>query len=265
MKQICRDLTWEQENLDALVRHLDETEWKQVTLFDNWTIKDEICHLAYFDHTARLAVTDATAFKHHIVKDFGKIKDMDEVTQISLSKGRAMETRDLLSWWREERLLVVTQLEKLSPKDRLPWYGPPMSALSFATARLMETWAHGQDIFDILNKIRPASSGLKHIAHLGVTTFGWSFSNRGMEIPKMDIHIELTAPSGETWAWGEKTGQESITGPAEDFCLVVTQRRHINDTRLKTVGDVSRTWMELAQAFAGPPEQGPCAGQFAKR
>jgi len=262
MKQICNDLALEQDNLDVLVSSLNDSQWDHVTFFDNWTIKDEIYHLAYFDYTARMAVADPEAFKQHVVEDFGKTKNMDEALQTILNRGRAMKNGDLLLWWRKERSQLMTHLEKLSPKDRVPWYGPPMSARSFATARLMETFAHGQDIYDTLKKEHQAGAGLKHIANLGVATFGWSFSNRKMEIPKGDIYIELTSPTGVLWTWGKKTASESIVGTATDFCLVVTQRRHVDDTRLKIIGDVSRLWMEHAQAFAGPPEHGPCAGIF---
>jgi uncharacterized protein (TIGR03084 family) len=121
----------------------------------------------------------------------------------------------------------------------------------------METWAHGQDIYDVLGRERPASPGLRHIAHLGVTTFGWSFANRGMQVPETPVHVELTAPSGEIWSWGDETAAERISGPAVDFCLVAIQRRHVDDTALVVVGEVARKWMEVAQCFAGPPTPGP--------
>ena len=262
MKQICSDLTWEQDTLDALVSGLAENQWHMVTPCDDWTIKDEICHLAYFDHTARLAATDTEAFTQHLIEDFGQVKDMGEVTAITLSRGRALEIDALLAWWRAERRQLNAALAALDPKDRLPWYGPPMSALSFATARLMETWAHGQDIYDTLQKKRPVSPGLRHIAHLGVTTFGWSFANRGREVPDTAVSVSLAGPSGEIWTWGASGAAETISGPAEDFCLVVTQRRHVDDTALVINGETAREWMLLAQAFAGPPDNGPAAGTF---
>ena len=260
MKQILSDLKWEQEHLDKLVSALDAEGWNNVTHCEDWTIKDEICHLAFFDYTARLSATDTEAFNNHIVEDFGQIKSMDQVSEVSLAKGRAMDTSRLLKWWRTEREQMIEALAPLDPKDRLPWYGPPMSARSFVTARLMETWAHGQDIYDILGKKRPASPGLKHICHLGVTTFGWSFANRQMEVPQTPVRVELVAPSKEIWTWGDEADREKVSGPAEDFCLVVTQRRHVDDTALETTGDTARQWMLQAQCFAGPPDNGPERG-----
>lgn len=262
MKQICHDLTWEQVNLDDLVTSLPKEDWDRTTLCLDWTIKDEICHLAYFDYTARLAATDSEAFTQHLIEDFGQVKDMDEVTSITLARGRDLDIDGLLDWWRAERSQLNTALAGLDPKDRLPWYGPPMSALSFATARLMETWAHGQDIYDTLKQKRPVSPGLKHIAHLGVSTFKWSFTNRGQEAPDIPVYVSLTGPKGEAWTWGDATAGDSISGPAEDFCLVVTQRRHVDDTTLVVAGDTARQWMLVAQAFAGPPDNGPPAGMF---
>jgi uncharacterized protein (TIGR03084 family) len=262
MKRICSDLNWEQNTLDELVSRLAPEDWDNATLCLDWTIKDEICHLAYFDHTARLAATDAEAFTQHLIEDFGQVKDMSEVADITLARGRALDIDALLDWWRTERAQLNTALESLNPKDRLPWYGPPMSALSFATARLMETWAHGQDIYDTLLKKRPVSPGLKHIAHLGVTTFGWSFANRGQEVPETAVFVSLSGPDGDTWTWGDAEADDTIAGPAEDFCLVVTQRRHVDDTSLKVNGETARQWMLQAQAFAGPPDNGPPAGTF---
>jgi len=262
MQQICHDLTLEQGTLDNLVTSLPKEDWDRATLCLDWTIKDEICHLAYFDYTARLAATDADAFTQHLVADFGQVKDMDEVTNITLTRGRALDIEGLLAWWRTERQQLHSALIGLNRKDRLPWYGPPMSALSFATARLMETWAHGQDIYDAMQQ-RPVSPGLKHIAHLGVSTFGWSFTNRGQEVPDTSVYVSLSGPTGETWTWGDADAGETITGPAEDFCLVVTQRRHVDDTALAVAGDTARQWMLIAQAFAGPPDNGPPAGTYA--
>jgi uncharacterized protein (TIGR03084 family) len=260
MKQILSDLAWEQDTLDALVSGLDDAGWNQATYCLDWTIKDEICHLAFFDYTARLSATDPEAFNNHLMEDFGQIKSEEDVLVISLAKGQAMTVPELLDWWRSERKNMIDTMAPLDPKDRLPWYGPPMSARSFATARIMETWAHGQDVYDALRTKRPPSPGLKHIAHLGVTTFGWSFSNRRMDVPQTPVRVELTAPSGDVWTWGEASAEEKVQGPAEDFCLVVTRRRHVDDTALVTEGDAARQWMRLAQCFAGPPETGPEKG-----
>jgi uncharacterized protein (TIGR03084 family) len=135
-----------------------------------------------------------------------------------------------------------------------------MSARSFATARIMEVWAHGQDIFDALQIRREPTDRLQHIAHMGVATFGWSFMNRQMEIPDAEVRVELRAPSGDRWTWGPENATNQIKGSAQDFCLVITQRRNVVDTQLAVTGDTAAQWMTIAQAFAGPPADPPEPG-----
>jgi uncharacterized protein (TIGR03084 family) len=128
-----------------------------------------------------------------------------------------------------------------------------MGAKSFLTARLMEVWAHGQDVCDTVGAEREATDRLRHIAQLGVITRGWSYIVRGEQAPDTPVRVALTAPSGNEWTWGDPDATDSVTGAAEEFCLVVTQRRHIDDTGLVVSGDVARDWMNKAQAFAGGP------------
>lgn len=258
METICNDLKAEHEELEGVLADLDENQWEMKTPFLTWRIKDEIRHLAYFDDRAALAATDPEAFNHHleeVLKDFGAFEKTLETV------GLDMSPEQLMDWWREQRKIMLDVLEKCSPKDRLPWYGPSMSALSFATARLMETWAHGQDVFDTLKIRRTPKDRLRHIAYLGVKTFGWTYANRGLQVPEKPARVELTGPSGDLWNWGPEDAKNRIRGPAEDFCLVVVQRRHVDDTRLEVIGEIARDWMEKAQCFAGPPVDGPKPGQ----
>ena len=260
MESICRDLRDEHSSLDGMVAQLSEAEWDRVTPFGDWSIRDEIIHIAYFDGTGLLAVTNGSAFARHI-EEIIKTPSHLEASHLA---SRLIATSALLSRWREDRESLLAALVALDPKQRLPWYGPPMSARSFATARLMETWAHGQDVADTLERERPATDRIRHIAHLGVTTFGWSYAVRGMKVPDVSVRVELISPGGEQWTWGQEDAKNIIRGQALDFCLVTTQRRHVEDTDLVTVGDVAYEWMRLAQAFAGPPETGPAPGRFRK-
>jgi uncharacterized protein (TIGR03084 family) len=179
----------------------------------------------------------------------------------SQQKIRRKSSAEVLDFWRQKRKALVDTLLALNRKDRLPWYGPPMSALLFATARLMETWAHGQEVAETLGIKRASTDRLRRIAHLGVSTFGWSYSNRGMKVPDIVFRVELTGPSGNIWSWGAEGAAESICGTAEDFCLVMVQHRHVDDTDLKISGGVMRGWMSSAQTFAGPPTSGPKPGE----
>ena len=257
MKQICNDLRDECDGLDNLVAPLGETQWNLITPFMGWSIKTQIAHLAYFDSKARLAVTDPGAFKNYLEQVYASPKKYRE----SQRKIRIQSPADVLDFWRRERKALAVSLETLNPKDRLSWYGPPLSALSFVTARLMETWAHGQDVADTLGIERVSTDRLRHVCHLGVSTFGWSYANRGIKVPDIAFRVELTGPSQKVWTWGPADADQSICGTAEDFCLVVVQRRHVEDTNLKITGDAMHEWMLIAQAFAGPPASGPKPGE----
>ncbi|MBW2370460.1 MAG: TIGR03084 family protein [Deltaproteobacteria bacterium] len=261
MKAICKDLTEEYDALDAVVSKLDEAQWKTVTLFYEWDIEDEIIHIAYIDAMAKLAAVDPDGFAQHF-EDIkaGRIK----INEKTLSPDLNLSIPQLLDYWRRERGDMLAALAVKNPKDRLPWYGPTMSARSFVTARIMETWAHGQDVYDALGLERSATERLRHVAHLGVITYGWSFANRKLAVPETPIRVELAGQGGDLWTWGPEDADETVTGSAQDFCLVVTQRRNVADTNVVATGEIAQRWMQIAQAFAGPAEDGPPAGRFKK-
>jgi uncharacterized protein (TIGR03084 family) len=166
-----------------------------------------------------------------------------------------LTSTEVLDWWRSARNGALRAFDGVGPEDRLPWFGPPMKAPSAVAARLMETWAHGQDVAEAMGVLRPPTDRLFHIADLGVKTFSWSFANRGLDTPKERVRVALRGPSGATRVWND-TSEDAIAGRLDEFCLVVTQRRNFLDTSLVIEGDVARKWMEIAQVFAGPPGPG---------
>jgi uncharacterized protein (TIGR03084 family) len=257
MTALCEDLVAEHAALDAIVAGLDEAPWARPTPAEDWSVRDHIAHLAYSDGAAYLAAVDPEAF----ARDMAAVP-RGERQQRQLVIGRAMSGAHLLHWWRLSRAATVDAFRRLEPKARLPWFGPPMSAASFATARLQETWAHGQDVADALGVTRAATERLRHVAHLGVITRAFSFTNQGQPAPVEDVRVELVSPAGASWGWGDAHAADRVTGPALDFCLVVTRRRHPADTRLDIRGAVAEAWMLRAQAFAGPPGAGRTPGQF---
>lgn len=261
IKEICRDLAAEYNALDAIISELTEQQWEKVTPFYEWTIQDEITHIAYFDERAGLSADNPDAFVHHFNELMQNFKLWNEKT---LTPDLDLSIADLLAWWRKERENLLVMLKEKRPKDRLPWYGPTMGAISMAAARIMEVWAHGHDVCDALNIQRPATDRLRHIAHIGIITFGWSFSNRKLAVPETPVRVELKSPGNDIWTWGPKDAEQIVKGSAEGFCQVVTQRRNVADTDIKTTGNIAAKWMQIAQAFAGPPENGPAPGQTTK-
>jgi uncharacterized protein (TIGR03084 family) len=261
MKEICTDLAKEYEELDTIVAALDESSWNAMTPAEGWTVKDQIRHLAYYDERAKLAITEPEAFDQHLADISADPEGHRETLE---NVGEELVAADLLNRWRQERRALLDALLPLDRKARLRWYGPPLSALSFVTARIMETWAHGQDVVDALGIERVPTDRLRHIAHLGVATFGWSYSVRQMKVPDSSVRVEITSPSGKLWTWGSEKANDIVKGTAEDFCLVVVQRRTPADTQLVIKGATARQWMSIAQTYAGLPGAGRKPGMFSK-
>ncbi|MDE0188717.1 MAG: TIGR03084 family metal-binding protein [bacterium] len=254
MEQVVSDLAGEQEALDRLVAGLDDAGWATDTPSEGWTVADQISHLAYFDQKAAESVTEPEGFAAEVAALIAS-GDLRGLEADIMVRGRAMSGTGLLRWWREARECLHSAMRGFDPDERVPWYGPPMRAYSSAQARLMETWAHGQDVADALGVDYPATDRIYHVAELGIKTFSWSFRNRGLTVPDERVRVVLRGSSGRVWVWNEGC-DANITGPLRDFCLVVTQRRHAADTRLVVQGGPARRWMQIAQAYAGPPGPG---------
>lgn len=259
VQSVLDDLVAEQEALDAVVAPLRPDQWALATPSPRWSIADQIGHLTYFDTTAALAIRDTQAFLAHRDELIGSMTDDLAVDEATLGTFRSLPPDEQLAEWRRRRNELEQAGRTLDDATRVEWYGPSMGSKSFLTARLMEVWAHGQDICDTVGVDRPPSDRIRHIAQLGVITRSWSYLVRGEQVPERAVMVELTAPSGETWRWNDADpdAADTITGPAIDFCLVVTQRRHPSDTDLVVTGEAATDWMSKAQAFAGGATSGP--------
>jgi uncharacterized protein (TIGR03084 family) len=252
---LLTDLAEESAALDRVVAPLPVAAWDLRTPSPGWTVAHQIAHLAWTDHVALLAVAAPAEFAARLA----------EVRPEHLADDGAEEFRtapaDLLDRWRAGRTALAEALARVPEGTRIAWIGTRMAPASMVTARLMETWAHGQDIHDALARPRPATARLRHIAHLGFRTLGHGFATYGRPLPTAPVRVELTAPDGDTWSYGPAGATDRVTGPALDFCLLVTQRRHRADLALTATGPVATEWLDVAQAFAGPPGKGrPPAG-----
>jgi uncharacterized protein (TIGR03084 family) len=250
---IAADLAAEQQSLDDVVAELSPERWETPTASPGWHVRDQIGHLTYFDGAATLAITDEARFQASLESLLTSGDRMEAMTLF-----RDLTPKELLAKWRANRRELLDAAAGLQDGQRVPWYGPSMSAKSFLTARLMECWAHGTDVVDAVDGHRPSTDRLRHVAQIGFITRGWTYANRGEEVPPGDVRVELTSPSGaDVWTFGPDEAQASVRGPAEHFCQVVTQRRHVDDTDLVVEGEVALDWMAKAQAYAGPPSEGP--------
>lgn len=246
------ELRWETTQLLDALESLPPAVWHLPTPAAGWSIADQISHLAFFDDSACSALSDPTTFR--IEADALMAAGMDFPDRIA-AQFRSTDPDALLDWFRSSRQRLVTTLSGADPKRRIPWFGPDMSVASCATARLMETWAHGQDVYDTIGVTHPQSPGLRSIAHLGVATFGFAHKLNGLDAPEVPVRIELFSPTGELWSWGPVEATDRVSGSAEDFVLVVTQRRHWTETALTVVGPAAAQWVEIAQAYAGAPSK----------
>ena len=258
INETIKDLVAEPQALDNVVAQLDDQMWTTPTSSDRWNVADQIGHLTYFDNAASLAITDPDKFRSSVDDLIASAVNGSEASDdFTLGQYRSLTPESLLATWREGRENLSSAASTLDNESRVIWYGPSMGSNSFLTSRLMEVWAHGQDIIDAVGGDRPDTERLRHIAHLGAITRQWSYLNRRLEIPEGEVYVSLAGPGDQIWTWGPSDAMDSVEGFAKDFCLVVTQRRHLGDTELKVEGDLAKEWMELAQAFAGPPTDGP--------
>ena len=250
---IVADLRAESDELDALVAPLAEDRWAAATPARGWTIAHQIGHLLWTDRVALTAVSDEPAFAGLLEMAAANPTGFVDAGADELA---ATKPAELLADWRRTRARLHDALGSVPDGRKLPWFGPPMGAASMATARLMETWAHGLDVADTLGVTRPPTARLRSIAHIGVRTRDYAFAVNGLPAPTEPFLVELRAPDGSTWSWGPADAAQRVTGGAEDFCFLVTQRRALRDLGLTAEGDDARRWLGIAQAFAGPPGGG---------
>ncbi|MDH3212929.1 MAG: TIGR03084 family metal-binding protein [Myxococcales bacterium] len=261
MLQESLDLRAEADELRAFLETLGEEDWGRPTGFMHWTPWDVVAHLHFFDRVSMLALKSRDAFAAKRDAFVAEIVGGLSTAEIARREYGDMSPTELLARWHATCHEMAEQLGRSDPKRRLPWFGPDMGVRMFTTARFMETWAHGQEVYDLMRVRRTYTDRIQSIAVIGMKTFGWTFVNRGLEAPGAPPYVRLVAPSGAIWEWNEPSESERIRGDAVDFCHVVTQGRNIADTTLEVVGDVARRWMSIAQCFAGGPVDPPKPGE----
>lgn len=250
---VVAELRAESDDLDTLVAELNPDQWALATPAPGWTIAHQIAHLLWTDRVALLSVTDEAGFNLVLGS---AAEDPAGFVDAAAEDLAGTPPPELLANWRATRRLLHDALLTVEDGRRLPWFGPPMSAPSMATARLMETWAHGLDVADTLGVRRPPTARLRSVAHLGVRTRDFAFAVHGLPAPTAPFHVELRAPDGSLWTWGPADAAQRVTGSAEDFCLLVTQRRPPAELDVTAEGPDAQCWLTIAQAFAGPPGPG---------
>lgn len=258
--QQAEDFRQESRALAAAIEPLKGGDFSHATLFKSWTINDVLGHLHMFNVAAERTLESGAAFEAFFAPILQGLNRGQTLLQTQGPWLDGLAGRALFEAWREGAERLADAYAKADPKQRVKWAGPEMSALSSITARQMETWAHGQAVFDLLGLEREEQDRVRNIVHLGVSTFGWTFINRKEPVPEPAPYVRLTGPSGAIWEWNAPQDGNCVEGSAVAFAQVVTQTRSIADTDLRTQGDTAKRWMELAQCFAGQPEDPPAPG-----
>ncbi|MCW2738446.1 TIGR03084 family metal-binding protein [Nocardioides sp.] len=251
LAQVLADLAAEGDRLEAVVADLDDAGWHTPTPAPGWDVATQVAHLAWTDDVALKAATDKDAWDAVVLGALADPEGFVDREAVALA-----QQPGLLARWRSARDDLRQALVDRPQGEKMPWFGPPMSATSMATARLMETWAHSLDVHEGLGAPVEDTDRIRHVAHLGVRTRNYAYAVHGLDAPTEEFRIDLAAPSGDVWSWGPEDAAQTLTGSAGDFCRLVTQRLHRADTDLVAHGpDVDR-WLDIAQAFAGQPGEG---------
>ena len=254
---IIKDLRAQGDELYTFLESLSNEDWAKATTFKSWTVNDVVQHLYFGDYLGVTSHKDGKAFLAFMKEVQVSGLPLVEYTRQWLDDKSGSS---MLDHWRSHFVAMCDRFAASDPDMRLTWAGPDMGLKMFATARLMETWAHSWEIYDLLGASPKQSDRIRHIATIGVKTYGWTFANRKLEPPGPPPYIKLTAPSGDIWEWNTPQDDNQVSGEAVEFCQVVTQVRNIADTNLELSGEAAKQWMAVAQCFAGPPEEPPKPG-----
>jgi uncharacterized protein (TIGR03084 family) len=254
LDEVLSDLAAESLQLDAWVAGLTADGWATVTTAEGWTVAHQIGHLHWTDQASLAAITDPEEFGRTML---AAAASPDGFVDEAADELAMLPPEELLATWREGRVALDSALRDVLDGVRIPWFGPPMSPASMATARVMETWAHGHDVAEALGLTIPQTSRARHVCHIGVRARGFAYLVRGEPLPEGEVRVELTGPEGEVWTWGPEDAADRVTGSAHDFALLATRRRHLDDVDVQAEGADAAHWLTIVQAFAGLPGNDP--------
>ena len=255
-------LRGEGHTLQLMLSDLPEAEWRKPTPAAGWTIAHQVAHLTWTDTAALTALRDADAFETYRQ---ASAANPGEFVDAAADEGARLAPAEIFRRWIASRDELADALAQANQQVRFPWFGPGMKARSMITARIMETWAHGQDIASALGAVWPATDALKDIAHLGLATRQFTYLNNELEPPTAEMYVELTGPQQQVWTWGSPEAENTVHGSAWDFALLVTQRAELSELDLRITGDDAAQWASIAQAFAGSPKSAVRARQAERR
>ncbi len=260
MREILSDLVAEEQHLDQFLQSISDRDWKRPTPAAGWTIQDQVSHLAAVESMAAEVIAEGP---ERLARE--DITSVDEWTARGVARGRGKRHQEIIEWWRFARADVVEALSRLEASDRVTWIYGDMGARTFATLRLMETWAHGLDIkAAILGRITPLAEEeleegaedpladtprLRHVAWLAQRTLRFAFAEAGEEFPTQGIRVEVMGPRYQAWRFGPEETDQVVRGKAGEWCRVAVRRQRAEETGLKALGRYAETALRVVRAY----------------
>ncbi|MFD0201547.1 MULTISPECIES: TIGR03084 family metal-binding protein [Saccharothrix] len=247
------------DDFDRMIADLDDSEWSRPTPSPGWTVKHQVAHLISIFGMAGLAAADPDRFQ---AMTASLSSDFNANVDGAMAPHLALDTPGLLARWHETKAKAIEALAAVPADTTVPWLVNPLPPAVLASAGMMELFGHGQDVADALGVRREWDDRLGFLVGFAVRTKDFGYLARGSEPPAEEFRFEITAPSGTLWSFGPEDAAQRVTGSAEDFCLLVTRRRHHADLDVRAEGEIATQWLEIAQAYRGPAGEGRRPGQF---
>jgi uncharacterized protein (TIGR03084 family) len=242
VRDILSDLVAEQQFLDQFLQRISLKDWDRPTPAKGWTIRDQISHLADSEEfTAKVIAGTADLSR------WESATNLDELRQEAVLKGRKMRPQDVIEWWRAGRAKVIEPLSHMDQGERVEWIGGSISAKTLATSRLMETWAHGLDIYAAMEAEVEDTPRIRHVCWLGWKTLPYAFKAAGEDYTP--VRVEVIGPGYAKWVYGPEDAENLIKGSAGDWARLVVRRRTFEQTRLKVTGEAAQVAVKVAKAY----------------
>jgi enediyne biosynthesis protein E11 len=257
---VIADLTAEAAEVDALVAGLPDAGWETPTPAPGWRVREQIAHLAFIFRIAGLAAAQPETF---VAMTKSLTGGLEAAVNAALKDFENDPPEVLLSRWRGERDAGIKALAAVPGDQLVPWLVNPLPPYILACAGMMEVFGHGQDVADAVGARPVRTDRLRHLVGFAVRVRDFGYEARNLTPPDAEFRFEITGPSGALWTFGPEDSPERVTGSAEDFCLLVTRRRHRDDLDVRAEGELADRWLDLAQAYRGPAGEGRRPGQFA--
>jgi uncharacterized protein (TIGR03084 family) len=254
MDGILTALAEQVEELDALVRDLDEDGLALPSRCAGWSISDVLLHVAQTNEmtaaSAEGRFTDEAAAFGNRVGAAPPGATIDDLAGMAVATERGQSGKEVYDRWRASSAAQAAALGACEAGTRLPWVAGDLAAITLATTRLAETGIHTGDVAGGLGREVVAAERLWPIARLAWRTLPYAFARAGKTMAG-PVALRLAAPGGETWEFEPDTPPATtVSGPALDFCLVAARRVAPAETALAAAGPDGDAVLDLVRTFA---------------